>query len=104
MRPLTFTTVSFFGLTLAALLTSCSRSQTAQQSPRYQIAIAPSGQVYRLDTTSGEVIVIDKAAVISDNRTRLAIGSLYVTEHGDVLRYSGEGKFEPRPPLSSFFK
>jgi len=68
------------------------------------MAIAPSGLVYRLDTTSGEVTLIDKAPVTSDNRTKLAIGSLYVTEHGDVLRYSGEGKFEPRPPLSSFVK
>ena len=88
---------------IAILLMSC-RQSAQQQAPKFQISIAPSGQVYRLDVTSGEVIVIGKTPTISDGRTKLEMGSFYETERGDVLRYVGTGEFEPRPPLSKFFK
>ena len=88
---------------VALLLTNC-RQSTQQQEPKYQIAIAPSGQVYRLNATSGEVTIIEKAPTNSDGRTKLVIGSFYETERGDVVRYLGEGKFEPRRPLSEIFK
>lgn len=78
-------------------------TSSSSQGNRFQMAIAPSGRVYRLDTTSGEVAVIEKATTISDERTKLVVvGSFYVTEAGSVLRYVGGAKFEPLPPLSEF--
>ena len=85
------------------LLAGCGRS-TRQQARRYQILVAPSGQVFRLDTSSGEVVIIEKAPTISDGRTKLVVGSLYETEGVEVLRYVGNGKFEPRRLLSDFEK
>jgi hypothetical protein len=88
---------------LAVLLTGC-RQPAEQQPPKYQISIAPSGQLYRLDVTSGEVTMIEKIPIISDGRVKLVVGSFYETERGDVLRYVGDGRFEPRRPLPEIFK
>lgn len=70
-------------------------------SSKYQLAVSNSGQVYRLNTRSGEVTLIQQTE-ITGNRIKLSVGSFYETETGDVLLYTGGGKFGPRPPLSSF--
>jgi hypothetical protein len=91
-------------LVLAALLTNCGERATHPPAPKYQISIAPSGQIYRLDATSGEVSLIEKPPTIANGRTKLVVGSFYETESGSVLGYLGDGKFQPRPPLSEILK
>ena len=71
---------------------------------RYQLSIGPPGQIYRIDTATGDVVSIPPPAAISDGRIKLVVGSFYETEQGEVLRYTGAGKFAPRPPLSEIFK
>jgi hypothetical protein len=64
--------------------------------------------VYRLDCQSGEVMVIEKgisSKVTEMTKTsNLIIGSFYMTEDSVVLRYLGNGKFEPRKSLDEIFK
>jgi hypothetical protein len=88
----------------AVVLTGCGESKLPQATAKYQMSIAPSGQVYRLNVTSGEVALIEKVPAISEGRTKLVVGSFYETEQGKVLRYSGNGKFELMPSLDEIFK
>src|SRR5206468_1410479 len=67
--------------------TAC-RQPSHPQSPRYQIAISASGQVYRLDVVSGGVTAVG-AAGTSHAPVRLVAGALYEDENGRVLKYLG---------------
>lgn len=87
----------YLAMIAVLLFIGCSQSKT-----KYQITVSPSGQVYRLDTVSGEITILEKAPVQSVRRTKLVVGSFYENEKREVLRYVGDGKFEPRPPLSDF--
>lgn len=95
MRPTIICVVS-------SILTACTVG-TKKQEHQYQLVPAPSGQVYRLDTVTGDVMNIEKI-VPSTEKTKLQVGSFYEIEDGNVVRYVGGGKLVPRKPLSEFFK
>jgi hypothetical protein len=96
-------------LGLYALLINCgdlapTRKTAAQPASKYQLSISPSGQVYRLDVTSGEVALIENIPTITNGNLKLTVGSSYETENGKVLNYVGNEKFELRPTLDDIFK
>lgn len=87
---------------MSSILADCAVNPNSQ-THQYQLVPAPSGQLYRLDAVTGEVINVEKI-VSSSERMELQVGSFYETEDGEVVRYIGKGKLVPRPPLSEFFK
>jgi hypothetical protein len=86
-----------FGILLVLMTVMACNQPSRPQPAKYQIAISPSGQVYRLDVITGGV-----TAVETTGRLRLTVGAFYEDENGQVWKYAGGGKLEARPSLSSF--
>ena len=84
---------------LAALaISGCGQ---APSEARYQFVSAQSGDLYRLDTRSGEMrhVTPDGASVLAEGIPVLRVGNYYHmsdAKQGDpyFLKYLGEGKFE----------
>jgi hypothetical protein len=98
---------SLFETSGGALLLLDTRSGVTMELPTPKNASQPAG--------SGGSVPADIAALLlkygasgqpaaADGRVQLKVGQFYTTESGDVVKYVGTGKFEPRPPLDSFFK
>lgn len=70
----------------------------------YQIISSPNGNVWRLNTETGELFVVTGKHLVKikeETRTKIHISETFVTEEGDIYHYLGKGKFELKP-LSSF--
>ena len=65
---------------------------------RFTIVSVSDGRLIRVDTRTGEVTPVDIG------KTKLIVNTFYEAEDGQVFKYVGQGKFELRPPLSTFFK
>lgn len=111
--------------TLLGVVISLFGCDTFESSNRYELVASPQGYVYRLDKKTGDVSVIEQDTIkkVSEGQIKLwreqpdgtwalsegeikvlVVGSLLRTEDGEVIRYIGKGKFDSRPPLSSFEK
>jgi len=102
----------------------------ATGTDRYQVIVAKAA-TFKVDTATGSTWIFDEKATswkalpdtpstdpvggsaVDDlvrkyggqaGRVKLVVGSFYETESGDILRYVGAGRFEPRKPLSEFLK
>jgi hypothetical protein len=81
----------------ASILVGCERG-AEQAVGRYSVVSGSDGRLVRVDTKTGEVTPVDIA------RTKLVVNELYQSEDGQLLRYVGKGKLEPRRPLSKFLE
>jgi len=67
-------------------------------SDRYQIAISNDGKGYRLDKKGGEMVVIENDAfkrIREPQPIDLTVNSLFRTEEGNIIQYTGKGNFVP---------
>ncbi len=64
----------------------------------YKLVVASTGDIYRINESSGAIHKIQGSIltlVAEADRVQLNIGSVYVFENGNQMKYLGEGKFEP---------
>jgi hypothetical protein len=74
-------------------LLGCEGSQ--QSVGQYQVISSAEGKLLRVDTKTGEVTIVEI------EKPKLKVNSLYEAEDGKVLKYVGNGRLEPRPPLDA---
>ena len=89
--------ITAFAILLA--LTGCTRPPTASPSApveRFRLVVTPDGKALRLDSQTGEVASVTEKGVKTlpvNERVRLEVGQIYVTETGELVAYKGELKF-----------
>jgi len=97
-------TKSIIALILLLTVTGCgldSKSKDTSSFDRYQIAISSDGKVYRLDKKSGETVIIENGVckrIKEPEPMNLTINSLFMTEEGKIIQYTGKGAFKPSTP------
>lgn len=93
-----------FPILITLTLIGCSDGWNTT-SNKYQLVVSSDGHVYRMDTRTGDVVVIEQVPMhklSQSDQIPLVVNALYKTEEGEVIRYAGKGKFEARRPLSDF--
>lgn len=76
------------------LLSGCDFHYDAN---RFQIASSSSGDVYRIQSSTGAIYKISGGNLIriqETNRVQLQVGAVYVFEDGENMVYLGKGNFK----------
>lgn len=81
------------------LVSACK--ETNSDVGRYQVFIT-NGVVWRLDTISGNTIVVDSNK--SDRPQQLVVGNVYLFEDGKLMKYIGSGKFKSAHTVSRWIE
>lgn len=80
---------------LAPTLVGCDSPAEREQ---YRMVASPSGDLFRIHSETGALHKVHGTTLVrvsESDRVQLQIGSVYVFENGDSMKYLGDGKFEP---------
>ena len=69
----------------------------ASGADNYQLSTSEDGAIYRVNTNTGEVLLIENDRMTSVKKskvTKLNIGEFYEDETGSIMKYIGKLKFE----------
>lgn len=81
------------------LLAACTQPATPPAPvpfEKFKLVVTPDGKALRLDSQTGEVALITDKGVRTlptNERIRLEVGQLYVSETGELFAYEGKLKF-----------
>lgn len=72
---------------------------------KFQLVTSPDGNVYRMDSTSGEVWIIkgDSMERVQSKEFRIKIGQQYMGEDLYSFKYMGKGQLGEVKTLDDFF-
>lgn len=84
-------------LLLVAILFAAG-CQPEASSERYKVITSATGELFRLDASSGALYKLNGAALIrvtETDRIQLQVNAIYLFENGSYMKYLGKGRFEP---------
>lgn len=86
---------TLFIIAVGLLIGGCDRPSGVNQ---FQAISSSTGELYRLQTTTGAMHKIVGATLVrvsETDRVQLQVGAVYLFENGTSMKYLGDGKFEP---------
>ena len=85
-------------LFIAGVVLSIGGCDRISNTNQFQVASSPTGELYRLQSTTGAIHKISGNTLVrvsETDRVQLQAGAVYVFENGSNMKYLGDGKFEP---------